>query len=64
MSEQLQEKSGNIVWLVFIPEVLSWWSNLSRTGFLSNSSFELSEGRVVSDEDQVFKSDFGNKILL
>ena len=62
--EQAQLKSGNIVLLIFMPEVSSWCLNLFRTGFLSNSSLDLSFGNVVSEDDQIRLSALGNNIFL
>ena len=62
--EQAQLKSGNIVYLELTPDVSNWCLNLSKTGFLSNFSFDSSFGKVVSDDDQIALSAFGNSILL
>ena len=37
ISSQAQLKSGLIVFLVLNPESVSWWLNLSKTEYLSNS---------------------------
>ena len=58
---QAQLKSGFLVFKVLRPDVFNWWSNLSRTGFLSNSILGIFIGKVVSELDHLSDLAFGNK---
>ena len=60
---QLKTSSLNTL-NVMRPDFFNWCSNLLSTGFLSNSSFDISVGRVVSELDHLSKFTLGNKIFL
>ena len=64
MSVEAQLKSGFKVFNVFKPDSCNWWSNLSSTDILSNSSLFWSGGSVVTELDQTILSAFGKRMLL
>ena len=64
MSVAAQLKSGLSVFNVLNPESFNWYSNLSRTEFLSNSLLFFPAGKVVAELDHISLPAFGKRIFL